>query len=84
MTTAAAHTTLKHWGNSLAVRIPAAVVNALNLKENARVQVRAEAGHMVVEAAPAPLDIDALVSQITPENRHSEASFGKQVGKEVW
>ena len=29
-------------------------------------------------------EIEELVEQITPENRHKEVDWGKPVGKEVW
>jgi antitoxin MazE len=38
------------WGNSLAVRLPAEVVSALNLKEGDEIEIRA-AGERVFEAA---------------------------------
>lgn len=46
------------WGNSLAVRIPASVVDALDLKNGDHVSIRA-AGWRVLEVArkPAPEDL---------------------------
>lgn len=41
------------WGNSLAVRLPAAVVNALGLKEGDSVEIQV-AGKRVFEVAKAP------------------------------
>lgn len=38
------------WGNSLAVRLPAAVVEALNLKEGDRIEIRV-AGHREFEVS---------------------------------
>jgi antitoxin component of MazEF toxin-antitoxin module len=29
-------------------------------------------------------DLDAMLGQVTPENRHSEADWGRPVGKEIW
>ena len=84
MSTPIAEITLKHWGNSLAVRIPAAVVSALQLKENSRLSLTLEAGRVVMEPNRAVVDVDALIGQITLRNRHAEADFGKRVGKEAW
>ncbi|WP_293445739.1 hypothetical protein [Persephonella sp.] len=28
--------------------------------------------------------LEAIVSKITPENRHKEINWGKPIGKEVW
>ncbi len=84
MSTAVAEVTLKHWGNSLAVRVPAAVASALSLKENSRVQLKLEPGRLVLEPVKTTVDVEALISQITPQNRHAEADFGPPVGNEIW
>lgn len=84
MNTSVGQITLKRWGNSLAVRIPSAVVTALALKEDSRLHLSLDAGRVVLEPQSAPFDIDALIAQITPNNRHSAASVGQPVGREVW
>ncbi len=40
---------VKKWGNSAAVRIPAAVMQAIRLELGEAVNVRAEAGRIVIE-----------------------------------
>lgn len=75
---------VKKWGNSASVRIPAAIMQAANLKLDAAVDVREEDGRIVVE----PLgdehgDLDALLARITPQNLHGESDFGSRVGKEL-
>ncbi len=40
---------VKRWGNSAAVRIPAAVLSAARLREDQLVDVRAENGRVIVE-----------------------------------
>lgn len=72
------------WGNSLAVRIPKAVVEKARLKEGDSLDVEAAAEGLVELRRPAKLPTLAqLVSQITPENRYGEISTGAEVGKEV-
>ncbi len=46
------------WGNSLAVRLPAAVVEALDLREGDRVELHvAGERSFAVERSPAPLEL---------------------------
>jgi antitoxin MazE len=44
---------ISRWGNSLAVRLPAAVVEALGLKEGDKIEIQV-AGNRVFEIAKAP------------------------------
>jgi antitoxin MazE len=75
--------TIKKWGNSPSVRIPAAVMKLAKLSLDTLVDVRAENGRIVIEPVyPSEIDLDSLVAGITPENLHSEADFGAAVGKE--
>ena len=72
------------WGNSLAVRIPKAVIEKARLKEGDSLEIEAAAEGQVELRRPAKLPTLAqLVSQITPENRYGEVSTGAEVGKEV-
>jgi antitoxin MazE len=76
---------VKKWGNSASVRIPASVMQAARLQLDEPVDVREEAGRVVIE----PLRrkeyrLEELVKGITPENLHKEIDFGGPVGKEVW
>lgn len=76
---------VRRWGNSAAVRIPAATLDAAGLKPDDPVEVREENGRIVIEKArPEPVTLAALVAGITPENRHEETDFGPPVGKEAW
>ena len=47
------------WGNSLAVRLPAAVVDALDLKEGEEIEIHV-AGARVLEVARKPSNRDLL------------------------
>ena len=40
--------TVRQWGNSLAIRIPAAYAKALGLREGTRVEVRERSGALVI------------------------------------
>ena len=77
-------TVVKKWGNSASVRIPAAVMQAAHLDLDDAVDVREESGRIVIEPAQRKeYDLAELVKQITVENLHDEADFGRPVGKET-
>jgi antitoxin MazE len=78
-------TVVKKWGNSASVRIPAAVMQAAHLNLDEAVDVREESGRIVIEPAQRKeYDLAELVKQITGENLHAEADFGRPVGKEAF
>ena len=77
---------VRKWGNSAAVRIPAAVLDAAGLKADDAVEVREEDGRVVIEKARAPQEptLEELLEGITPDNLHEEIDWGAPVGKEFW
>ena len=75
---------VKKWGNSAAVRIPAATLAAAGLKTDDAVDVREEHGRIVIEKIRKKVSLDELIARITPENRHDVIEWGPPVGKEVW
>ena len=77
--------TVKKWGNSASVRIPAAIMQAAELELDDAVDVREENGRIVIEPVrPKALSLDQLLAAVTPENLHDETDFGPAVGKEAW
>jgi antitoxin MazE len=78
-------TEIGKWGNSLAVRIPAADARALGLKAGARVDMRVENSQLILAAIhQEPVyTLAELLEGITPENRHPEMDWGPDVGKEI-
>jgi antitoxin MazE len=75
---------VKKWGNSASVRIPAALLQAANLSLDQSVDIREEAGRIVIEPVRRKAyDIGELLKGITRANLHREAGFGAPVGKEL-
>ena len=75
---------VKKWGNSASIRIPAGVMEAAHLSLDAPVDVREEGGRIVIEPIRSTeYDLAQLLAGITPENLHTEISFGVPVGKEI-
>ncbi len=76
---------VKKWGNSASVRIPASIMAAAALRIDQMVDVREEAGRIVIEPVLAPVyDLDALLDGMSPDSFPDEVDFGKPAGKEIW
>lgn len=75
---------LKKWGNSPAVRIPAAIMQSAQLSLDQAVDVRAEGGRIIIESVAPAYTLDDLLDGITNENRHDEVDFGKAQGQELF
>ena len=79
------NSSIKKWGNSLAIRIPSSVIQDLALTENSSVQITSNG--IVATIQPnirKKVSLDELVAAIKPDNIHKEVDWGKPVGKEVW
>ncbi len=78
-------TTVKKWGNSLAVRLPKTIVEDLNLKDASQLTIISNGKTAVITPLlDNQLSLDELVSIITPENCHALEDWGKPVGSELW
>ncbi|HAK2550606.1 TPA: AbrB/MazE/SpoVT family DNA-binding domain-containing protein [Salmonella enterica] len=76
--------TVKKWGNSPSVRLPAAIVRQASLSVDDVVELVVEDGRIVIMPVKTKeYSLDALMSAITEDNLHSEISFGEPVGKEL-
>jgi len=74
---------IKKWGNSASVRIPAAVMEAAKLSLDQLVDMREEAGRVIIERTPGPVfSLTDLLAAVTDENIHDEIDFGLSVGKD--
>ncbi len=81
---AAARSQVVGWGNSHALRIPRAMLDALNIREGDEVELMVEDGRLAVRPVKPKLTLESLIAAITPENCHDEIDWGKPVGNEVW
>ncbi len=76
---------IKKWGNSAAIRIPLAVLEATAVKLDEEVDIREEAGRIVIEPVrETKYKLNNLLKGITKDNIHGEINFGRPEGKEVW
>ena len=77
--------TVKKWGNSAAVRIPASVMVAAHVNLDQTVEVREEQGRIVIEPVRRKqYKLDELLGGITGGNLHKPIDTGAPVGQEVW
>ena len=75
---------ISKWGNSLAVRLPSAVVRQAGYQIEQKVDLTVTRGRIVIEpCAQVEYDLDALVSGINSDNLHEEVSFGSPLGNEA-
>jgi|SRR5579859_286036 len=77
-------TQIVSWGNSQALRIPRAFLDALHVREGDEVEMTVENGRLAVRPLNPKLTLESLVAGITPENRHQETDWGTPAGKEAW
>ncbi len=76
--------TVKKWGNSAAVRIPASILEGARLRLDDIVEVREEAGRIVIEPLrPKTYCLGELLKGITSGNLHTAVDFGAPEGKEA-
>ncbi|QDZ40231.1 AbrB/MazE/SpoVT family DNA-binding domain-containing protein [Euhalothece natronophila Z-M001] len=77
-------TSVRKWGNSLAVRIPQPIAEQANLKEGVNVSFTvSEEGSIILSPKP-KYTLDELLEGVSPEHFEGETEWGEPVGKEVW
>ena len=83
--------TIKKWGNSLATRIPKAVVESIDLHLDQEVDIEAVNGKIIITPIRKKKDykLDDLLSQCKPESMKLDAEDeewlnAEPVGKEEW
>ena len=70
------------WGNSAAVRVPAAALKESGLQVGQRLRLRVEQGRLTLE--PDVESLESLLSRITPDNRHEPLLDDASRGAEAW
>lgn len=78
-------TKAQKWGNSIALRIPKAFADEMQITVETMVEMRIENGKLVIEPVGRPVyTLDELLAGITSENLHEEVDWGEPAGKETW
>lgn len=74
---------IQKWGNSQAVRLPRAVLNAANMQENDAVSIDVQENLITLRKLPRRKTLDDLFAGYSGDYRPSEYDFGADVGLEV-
>jgi len=77
------------WGNSLAVRIPAALAQEVGAREGRPAEITVENGALVLKPIARRkkrrrYTLEELLKGMTKENVHPQTEWGPPRGKEVW
>jgi len=81
----AMHTKVSKWGNSFAVRIPAAIAEQVNITCGGTVDLKVVNGQLVVVPARVHVPtLDELLHELDPGTLHGEVNWGRPVGNGAW
>ena len=76
-------TTVKKWGNSLAIRIPKVISEELNIEYDTEVEMTARDGFLILNPLPG-YRLKDLLAEVSHENLHEEIRTGDRTGREEW
>ncbi|WP_297607683.1 AbrB/MazE/SpoVT family DNA-binding domain-containing protein [uncultured Sutterella sp.] len=78
-------TSLKQWGNSIAVRIPQALLEQGNFQKDDMFDIKIRNNEIVLKriSSSRQKKLESMLSKITPQNIHKRMDFGAPVGKEL-
>ena len=76
---------VQKWGNSLALRIPAAFARQTGVGSGSEVELELEGNQLIITPTDAgPYSLAELLDGVTDENLHEAVDTGEPRGKEVW
>jgi len=76
---------IKQWGNSLGVRLPAAVAREAHLHVDQRVRVSVEDGHVIIKPIIDVLfTLEQRLARFDPARHGGEVMASKTIGAERW
>ena len=77
-------TTIKKWGNSLALRIPKLLALDANLKQNKMVELSIDKGRIIITPiSEKKYSLGKLLEGFSKNNFHREFDTGAPIGKEI-
>lgn len=78
-------TTIRKWGNSLAVRIPTTFAKELAVSAGTLVEMTVEDGKIILSPIKEPeYTLEELMKAVTKANMHPETDWGAPMGREAW
>lgn len=74
------YSTMKKWGNSLALRIPKSYAAQLGVGENSNVSLELVGDQLIIKRSQT---LEEMLADISDNNRHQVMDFGELQGKEM-
>lgn len=75
--------TVQKWGNSLALRIPAAVAREIRVREGDAVKLKISASGLTLKPVPRHPGLDDLLEGVNAGNLHPATDWGPDLGREA-
>jgi antitoxin MazE len=76
---------IKRWGNSLGVRLPATVANEAHLHLDQQVRIEVEDGHVIITPIiDAPITLEQRLENFNPIRHGGEVMVTTPIGAERW
>ncbi|NNM04686.1 MAG: AbrB/MazE/SpoVT family DNA-binding domain-containing protein [Gemmatimonadetes bacterium] len=76
---------VRKWGNSLALRIPAAFARQTGVASGSEVELTLDGNQLIITPVPAAsYSLADLLGSVTDENLHGEVDTGQPSGRESW
>lgn len=77
---------VQKWGNSLALRLPKALADEIDVQLDSPVNISVQGHAIVIEPVREQkvYSLEQLLAGVREENLHREADYGIAEGKEVW
>ncbi|MCK6454459.1 MAG: AbrB/MazE/SpoVT family DNA-binding domain-containing protein [Alphaproteobacteria bacterium] len=76
-------TKIARWRSSLAVRLPRKLADALHLFEGAVLDIKVEAGVLLLRPALPRYELKSLLFGITPARMREASPWGPDIGREI-
>ena len=76
--------TVKKWGNSQAIRLPKAITESLDIKENENVEITVRDDEIVIKKIRRHKSFEERMAGYNGDYDFTELDTGKPMGKEVF
>ena len=75
---------VSRWGNSLGIRIPKQLAEAIELKEGDEIELYQEENKLILKPRKKQFTLEQLLEGMEEKHLHSEVDWGESVGQEQW
>lgn len=77
------YTKIQKWGNSHAVRLPKALLDIADIKENTEVEIKVQDGNLIIIPIKKHKTLEERIAEYKEEYQCTEWDTGKPEGNEV-